>query len=163
MKPREITAEETPTLTKLIKGILKEDFPYKERVRSFLLKEELNIEAKIKIPDFTVWAAFEEEKPIAFLIALRPFGGVTQVHWLGVSKKSRGQGIGRRLLTSYASWAKKQGAHEIDLYSLVNAVSFYKKLGFAKIALLKKHYFGVDDYLMTKTLQEPKEENFLKS
>lgn len=163
MELREITGEETPALTKLIKGILKEDFPYKERVRSFLFKEELNIEAKIKIPDFTVWGAFQNDKPVAFLIALRPFGGISQVHWLGVSESNQGRGVGKALLMAYMEWAKAHGAHAVNLYAFKNVVSFYKKLGFSKVAFLPKHYFGVDDYLMVKALQEPREENFLKS
>lgn len=163
MELREITGEEAPILTKLIKESVEADFPYSRKIRDYLMREELNIEEKLNIPAFTVWAAFQGGKPIAYLIALRPFGGISQIHWLGVAKKKQRQGIGKALLKTYISWAKKHGTHEIDLYALTNVVSFYEQLGFTKVAFLPKHYFGVDDYLMIKALQESKEENFLKS
>jgi ribosomal protein S18 acetylase RimI-like enzyme len=77
-----------------------------------------------------------------------PIGGVGDIHWLLVDKRFQGKGIGRQLVDAYIKDAKKHGAHAIHLYSSEVNTAFYEKLGFEKVGLVRKNYWGSDDYFM---------------
>ena len=46
--------------------------------------------------------------------------------------------------------------------SAEKTLKFYEKLGYKIIGHDTKGYFGGDEYLLKKLIQEPKEENFLR-
>ena len=50
----------------------------------------------------------------------------------------------------------------IQLQSDRRNLEFYKKRGYSVLGFDEKGYFGVDNYIMKKVIQEPKEKNFLK-
>lgn len=106
--------------------------------------------------------AFINDKLVGFLLAQDPVGGVLQVFWIAVIKPYQKRGIGSKLLGYLEKMALKKGVHNLQLQSDARNIPFYKKTGYQILGYDLKGYFGTDNYLMKKLIQEPKEENFLK-
>ncbi len=106
-----------------------------------------------------VW---ENDKVVGILDAELPFMGVSLADWLMVDKKSQKTGIGTKLLNEWERIVKRMGAHSIFLYADKRNNMYYKNRGFELSGVHKKAWFGQDHYLFTKTIQIPKEENYLK-
>jgi ribosomal protein S18 acetylase RimI-like enzyme len=47
---------------------------------------------------------------------------------------------------------KTQGVHGIHLFSAEENLLFYEKLGFERVGLVKKSYYGHDDYFMNEII-----------
>lgn len=109
-----------------------------------------------------ILAAWDKNKIIAVLDAEQPFLGVSFCSWLMVDRKFQGKGIGTRLLQQLEKTAVKKGAHMIYLYTSKHNVSYYKKIGYELGGIIKKSWFGQDNYIFSKLLRQPKESNYLK-
>ncbi len=163
IKFREINKAEIPLIKKIIESNIRTDFPeYSQRIKEYILKHELDLEEKLSISIFNVWGAFKEDKPVGYLIGFGPVGGVVEIHWLGVLKALQGKGIATKFVEFFLDWAKNNGAHAIHLYSSKENLAFYEKLDFEKVGLIRKSFWGSDDYFMSKNIQEPREDNFFK-
>jgi GNAT superfamily N-acetyltransferase len=88
--------------------------------------------------------------------------GVGNCSWLMVDRTHQKKGIGKKLVTAMEEEMKKIGDHSVNIYASEWNIPFYKKLGYELVGLYKKAWFGADYYLFVKTIQEPKEENFLR-
>jgi ribosomal protein S18 acetylase RimI-like enzyme len=160
---RLIKSEDLIQIQDLVKQVIESDFPeYSDRTKESILKDELNIQDKLPNPYFKIYGAFDGDKIVGFLIGTQQTGGVCDIHWAGVLKDYQGQGIGRRLVEHYINEMLGQGAHTVHLFASEKIKGFYEKLGFEEAGFFKKSYWGTDDYIMSKLIQEPKEENFLK-
>jgi predicted GNAT family N-acyltransferase len=51
---------------------------------------------------------------------------------VAVLKESRGKGIGRLIMEKLTAFAREHGAHCIYVHAQVDAVEFYRNLGFAE-------------------------------
>lgn len=56
----------------------------------------------------------------------------------------------------------KLGAHSLQLQADKRNLTFYKNRGYDIIGLDAQGYYGTDNYLMKRIIQEPKEKNFLR-
>lgn len=161
---RKISQDELSEFTKAVRRGLLGDYPdFSPRVKEFFLREELSLGPLSKAyasQRVTLWGAFIANRIAGYLMALKPYGGVSFLAWLGVLREHQGQGIGTKLLLAHEKWVKSQGVHALHLYSSKDTLPFYKKLGFKDVGLSEKGYFGVSDHLMTKLLQEPNEQLF---
>lgn len=157
---REISELEHGQLTKVFGEVVMNEFPeYSERIRTYfidiILPQELP-RKKLRI------GAFDNDTLVGFLIAENPFGGVLFVPWLALLSSHQKQGIGTQLLTYIEELALKSGVHSIQLQADERNVPFYTRNDFEVIGLDKKGFFGTDNYLLKKQIQEPNEELFLK-
>lgn len=57
----------------------------------------------------------------------------TYIKGLFVEPASEGRGVGTRLMERLESWAICKGAVKLNVFSSINAVSFYEKFGFVRI------------------------------
>ncbi|MFH0748869.1 MAG: GNAT family N-acetyltransferase [Candidatus Bathyarchaeota archaeon] len=140
-----------------------------------------DIESAIQLTDTVEWGFSEED--FAFMMELEPDGcfvafaaskfiGLTitvsfeNIGWIGnviVNSDYRDQGIGSLLIKYALSYLVKKGVNTIGLYSYVDAVPFYERLGFKRdknFIYLVGSGIGHCDI---KTVKPIREENFQKA
>ncbi len=157
---RPLNQKDKTVFDKIFTESVEEYFPeYSERLRKHFGSAayvDKSFNSPIRI------GAFENEELIGYLLSDSQIGGVVQIHWLAVLRKYRGKGVGSALLKELEEMAVKEGAHNIQLYSDEVNLEFYKKNRYEILGFDKKGYYGTDNYLMKKLIQEPKEESFFK-
>jgi len=157
---RSLTEEDKETFEKVFGETVQKEFPeYTEKTRDFFITPKY-LARMWELP--VKFGAFEEGKMLGYIIGDSHMGGVAPVFWLAVLVSNQKQGIGTQLLEYYEKWAVEQGFHNIFLYSPDRNLDFYKARGYELIGQHKHGYFDVDDWILAKTIAEPKEENFLK-
>lgn len=163
----ELKEQELDIFYDLFKKCTQNLFPgYSERTREYLHSHERTynkevIRRKIKNGD-TLLIAKSDGNIVGYLIADKQFGGVSFCHWLVVDPGVQKKGIGKMLLVHWEQMAKVNGAHSLRLESDKRNLEYYKNRGYAAIGLDEKGYFGSDNYILKKSIQEPKEENWFK-
>ena len=113
-------------------------------------------EQRIREKSMIILIAFKGKDPAGFLVAGSSSGGMSLVVWLAVITAFQKMGIGSLLLKEYEKIAKKQGVHKINLWTYKRNLSFYKKNGYKMAGFIPKAYYGVDNYLIYKSIQQPK-------
>lgn len=140
-------------------------FPeFTSKTRTFFIEEYPldKLQAFIKEGTKIIFIAEDKNNFIGFLMANKAHGGVSFCEWLVVDKKYHQKGVGTALLKSYEVYFKKKGAHKIHLWCADKNVAFYQKNRYILAGRIAADYFGTDNNLLYKTLQKPKESNFLK-
>lgn len=112
--------------------------------------------------EWTILVAFSKSRPVGIIMANKPYGGVIYCDVLLVDENFQKKGIGSRLLEEFENISKRKGVHNIRVESEERDLPFYEKNGYEVVGLDKKGYWGTDNYILKKLIQEPKEENFLK-
>ncbi len=158
---------EVDELFDLFSKLILSQFPeYTQRVRKHLITSNRTynkdfITKKIE-EEHIVLCAKVNGKIVGIFIADRPLGGASFGYWLMVDPAFQRKGIGRDLLKTWEEIAKNSGAHNLRLESDKANVEYYKKMGFKLIGLDEKGYFGSDNYIFAKIIQEPNEENIIR-
>ena len=90
-----------------------------------------------------------------------PSGHHVVTFGIAVSEKTRGQGIGRKLIQTFFDMAKADGYQKVLIHVLSSnekACTFYEKLGFKQEAILKNQFYlnhnYVDDLMYSYYLEE---------
>src|SRR6185437_8399356 len=147
-----------PVLDSLYSRIVNEEFPeYSQRVRDYFsngVYKQHMLSKPIRL------GAYEGHTLVGFLLAEHPDGGIIFVYWLGVSVDHRGKGIGKQLLQEIEIIAKDKGAHGLQLQADEKNLPFYQHAGFEILGLDKKGYYGTDNYVLKKLIQEPQEDTW---
>jgi len=99
-----------------------------------------------------------EVKIIGFAVLDKPYGGVCFCRWLGVLPELRKNGIGRRLIEEWISYAKNCGCDKVEIASQPNAKKFYEKCGLNLEGKRNLSYFGIDQFIFGKVIGEPRDE-----
>lgn len=165
---KRITPEDLDVFFDLFSGLVKTQFnEYSDKTKEFMVthKKAWSKETyKRLISDTTriLLGAWKSRKLVGILDAEIMIGGVSLCTWLIVDPGFQRKGVGKKLLKSWEHLVRKEGIHSLFLYSSKHVIPFYKKMGFEVSGLHKKGWFGSDEYILTKLIQEPKEENFLK-
>lgn len=145
---------------------VREDFvEYTPKTREFIVTQEYNqkkLNEGLKNHIFTVLAAFADRQIIGYAIGADWNGGVASLYWLGVLQPYRNKGIASKLLLEFEKEMVKLGIHNLELRSPERNLDFYEKRGYTKVGLIRKTFFGADDYFFYKLLQTPKSANYLK-
>ncbi|MBD3213298.1 MAG: GNAT family N-acetyltransferase [Candidatus Lokiarchaeota archaeon] len=68
-----------------------------------------------------------------------------------VSPKYQNQGIGKKLMFFIEKLARKRGFSEVKLNSSINALDFYKRIGYEQGEKVEEENYGIT-YMMTKRL-----------
>lgn len=141
-------------------------FPeYTQNTRNYFTKKESSkkqFKHLIKKGKKKIFIAIANGKIVGYLTASKIYGGIGFCEWLGVSDEYQHKGVGTALLKKYETMSLKKGAHKIHLWTANKNISFYKKNGYILVGNIPENYFGTDEYLMYKILQEAKEVNYLK-
>jgi len=84
--------------------------------------------------------------------------GVIYINTIIVDKNFRKKGIGKMLIKRVEEYAQKMNAHKIYFFTMETwaASKFYKKLGYNKSGILKKHYLKKDFVIYTKFINREK-------
>lgn len=139
------------------KGVLEEEFgTYPPRARESF-SDEVKLKRAFREGKKPFFIAKKDNKMVGFLIAVGSSSGVSFINWLGVTKQFRRQGIGRKLIQVWQSWAKKRGYHKLRA-STTNQGNrpFYEKLGFSLEGTKKKDRYGLDHFIFGKVIGELK-------
>ncbi len=164
----QLTEKELDKFYNLFSKLIKSEFPdLTEKIVHYILNNKRawtksSYKYSFKIGGRILLGAFESEKLVGIVDAWLPFGGVSFLNWLLVDGTYQRQGIGRKLLKELENIFKKHGGHSIYIYTAERNIPFYQKQGFELIGMYKKSWYGLDKYIMSKLIQEPREENFLK-
>ncbi|MBI2033187.1 MAG: GNAT family N-acetyltransferase [Candidatus Levybacteria bacterium] len=164
---RSLETKDVDALSALFEHMLKIDFPeYSEKTKAHIIHKDMNKEAVLAIINSArqrSYGAFMKDELIGFVLGEVILGGVALCSWIMIKPQFHGKGIGRDLMAKFESAMKELGVHSVHLYSAEWNKPFYEKLGYELVGLYKGSWYGSNDYLYVKLLQEPKEENFLKA
>jgi ribosomal protein S18 acetylase RimI-like enzyme len=165
---RKITAREIEQFYSLFASLVKTEFPeYSEKTRFHMLtashlwtkesyKQALLSDRK------NLLGAFIGNQLTGIVDSTLYGGGVAFCNWLMIDTKFQKKGVGKTLLQSFEKLAMDAGCHCVFLYASKHNIAFYEKMGYKQSGVFEKGWFGNTDYLFTKILQEPKEENYLR-
>lgn len=147
------------------KNIYNQFTEFTSKTRTFFVEEYPleKLRLLIKEKNKFIFVALECDTIIGFLMANKVHGGISFCEWLIVDKDYQKQGIGTALLRQYEVLVQNKGAHKVHLWCADRNVAFYEKVGYILAGRIPEDYFGVDNNLMYKKLQEPKEENYLQN
>ena len=82
--------------------------------------------------------------------------GTFWIDYIGISRDFRRSSIASKILNYLEIFAKKANAHKIWCDTRIinkEAISLFKKLGFKKIGVLKKHWYGEDFIFWEKLIK----------
>lgn len=155
---KKIEEQEMKALDDVYTGIVLHEFPeYADGIVEKLAEGKSKEDA---LHAFIKLGAFDESKLVGFLLADKPIGGVMFISWVGVLPEYQGKGIGTQLLEKIEKTALEIGVHNMQLQADEKNLSFYKNAGFEVLGLDKKGYFGTDNYVLKKLIQEPQIDKF---
>lgn len=86
-------------------------------------------------------------------------GGAAHLSQLLISKKYRRKGIGELLMKNFEDFSKKKKCHIAYLDASERhkeAINFYKKMGYKRVAKLKNNEFHITWYVLEKELKRKK-------
>jgi ribosomal protein S18 acetylase RimI-like enzyme len=136
--------------------LMRENFPfYHPKVINYFLTNiytRQNLYHQLKNNQRIILVAYEEKEPLGFAMIDEPYGGVSFLRWLAVSKNQQGKGVGKALIFEWEKMAKDQGCHKMELAAYPLVASFYEKCGFEKEGLRKMSYFGINQIIMGKVV-----------
>lgn len=162
IKPLNVT--DKAQYLELFSKLLSVAFPeYSEKTKKYLneTKEKTFID-EVENKVFFYFGAWKENTLVGIIEGGFLGGGVAYCSWLLVHPDFQHQGIGKKLLDSIEEMLIKKGIHSLHLYASKWNNPYYEKMGFEQVGLYRNAWYGSSDYLYAKTIQEPKEKNFLQ-
>lgn len=146
--------------------VLKSEFPgYTPKVVQYFL-EKIYTQASyiywLRNNLKTVLAAKDQEKIVGFAVIDEPYGGVSFLRWLGISKEYQKKGIGTKLIEKWIVLAKVQQCHKVEVAAQEQAKGFYEKAGFEFEGRRKVSYFGIMQCLFGKVLKQPEDDSMIR-
>lgn len=97
-----------------------------------------------------------ENKKIIGLLKFKIIGRASYLVEFIIHKEFRNKRIGKKLFEKFEKFSKEKNCHVLYLETTEKhkeAIKFYKKMGFKKIATLKKNKFKFDCYFFEKKLK----------
>ena len=112
----------------------------------------------IKSPDFFGFLALHDDDGCG-VVQGQVYGksGLAKLTWVAVDPEHQHEGIGIRLMTAAEEHLRGRGCHKMflnTLPSLVPAIKLYMKFGLLPEAYVRKHWWGVDFFVMGKWIGE---------
>ena len=160
VKIKKATISDIEPFWNLFKDSVKTQFPqYSFKVKKLFLKKyftKKSFVGDLKRKKIDLLLAFINNQIVGYLLALPPYGGISYISWIAVKDSFRKKGIGSSLLKEYEIVAKRKGIHKIHLWTDRRNLRFYKKNGWTPVGHIPKNYFGADDWLFYKSIQNPK-------
>ncbi|TRZ64103.1 MAG: N-acetyltransferase [Spirochaetia bacterium] len=164
---KKITPEEVKNFFKFFEYSIHSQFPeYSVKTRKKFTRTDYaleKLEKGLANKELAVYAAFNGNDCVGYLMASAWCGGICFINWMAVAKKFQGKGIASKLLQMCEKEAKLKGFHKFHLWTDGRNLKFYKSKGFKLIGKIPESDYGADNYLFYKTIQKPSERNFLKS
>ena len=162
IKPLEL--ENKKEYLDLFSKLLLDDFPeYGKKTKDFIFNEQKTLyNQKIQSPREFMFGAFKNGVLSGIIEGGFVGGGVSYISWLLVHPDFQRKGVGKSLLHECENRLIGKGIHSVHLYSSKWNNPYYEKMRFELVGLYKNGWYGSSDYMFSKTIQEPKEENFLK-
>lgn len=155
---RRLSLKDFPQFLALYDKALKEDFPeYQPKVAEIYRKHVFNkkyFKKVIRDKENPFFGAFAKDRLVGFLNVISEFGGAVRFQWLIINKDYRGKGAGMTLLKRAEDWALKHKSHYAYLYTAKETISYYEKRGYRYVGVMRKTWFGVDEYIMEKLLRD---------
>ena len=99
-----------------------------------------------------IFVAEKNNEIVGFLMADQTYGGVGFISWFGILSEFRKQGIGAKMVEEYEKFCRTKNAHLIEVYTFPRIVPFYEKIGFHKVGVRPKGYFGVPNVIMDREI-----------
>lgn len=163
---KKITLKDINIFYEFFQKTVKEEFPeYSKGDLKYIFTRgwsKKNYREWLKNENRFILGAFNNKKLIALLDAENPQLGVCFCSWIMVDRKLQKKGIGTKLLSKLEIEMKRKGVHMIFLYADKKNIPYYKKVGFKWVGNMEKAWFGQDHHILTKLIQKPTEENYLR-
>ena len=160
IKIRKAGLKDIDSFWKVFRFSVRNQFPgYSVRAKDLFLKKHFSkasLKDDLRARRIDLLLAFAENQIAGYLMTNMPYGGILYVSWLAVAKPFQGLNIGSSLLKECERIAKEKGVHKIHLWTSKNNLKFYQKNKWILVGQIPKSYFGADDWLFYKTIQDPK-------
>lgn len=136
-----------------------QDFPeYKPKVAKIYAQRFFNktyYRKFLRSKKNCIMGAFENEKLVGIVVIKGDFGGVIFLELLLIDVHFRGRGIGMRLLKETEEWALSHQYHYMWLCTESNKnIEFYKRRGFVYVGMHRNAWYGENEHILEKVLQE---------
>lgn len=163
MEIRRLNRRYYKKLHKLFYNLDKEsEFLLFEEGERKITEEEVHKMLSSSLEDLVFIGAFDGEELIGYLSSFRgKYNRIRRVSYsvVGIRKKYRSKGIGRKLFEELFIWAYENNIKRLELTVVCNniiAINLYKKVGFKVEGLKKRAIFKdglyYDEYYMSKLL-----------
>ena len=163
MEIRRLSRRYYKKLHKLFYNLDKEsEFLLFEEGERKITEEEVHKMLSSSLEDLVFIGAFDGEELIGYLSSFRgKYNRIRHVSYsvVGIRKKYRSKGIGRKLFEELFIWAYENNIKRLELTVVCNniiAINLYKKVGFKVEGLKKRAIFKdglyYDEYYMSKLL-----------
>ncbi|MDO5038394.1 GNAT family N-acetyltransferase [Clostridium sp.] len=163
MEIRRLNRRYYKKLHKLFYNLDKEsEFLLFEEGERKITEEEVHKMLSSSLEDLVFIGAFDGEELIGYLSSFRgKYNRIRHVSYsvVGIRKKYRSKGIGRKLFEELFIWAYENNIKRLELTVVCNniiAINLYKKVGFKVEGLKKRAIFKdglyYDEYYMSKLL-----------
>lgn len=163
MEIRRLSRRYYKKLHKLFYNLDKEsEFLLFEEGERKITEEEVHKMLSSSLEDLVFIGAFDGEELIGYLSSFRgKYNRIRHVSYsvVGIRKKYRSKGIGRKLFEELFIWAYENNIKRLELTVACNniiAINLYKKVGFKVEGLKKRAIFKdglyYDEYYMSKLL-----------
>lgn len=111
--------------------------------------------------DKILFIAKANDQVVGFLLVNKVYGGVSTASWLAVSPRLQKKGIATKLVQMWEEFALENHAHALHLWTTDRNLQFYVKRGFENAGQFRQAWFGVDMWLVYKSLRPAVEKNYL--
>ena len=153
------TKEDLPAVSRLGTAVVKSmKFYNKEHTAQNIhemslkeLKKDFNT-----YKDSIIIAVAKEDNVVGLCEHFVGHGHVDWLDWGLVDKRFRRKGIRRAMLNYEIREAKRQGCHKVWCNTNPEnkpAIKFFKRMGFRKVGILKRHAFREDEILWEKPIK----------
>lgn len=165
---RKLRVTDHPVVFDLFSGLIASEFPeYSENTKKKFLSgnrywNRNNYKLRLQNKYRLLLGSFDGKKLVGLLDADMPFGGVSLGVWLMIRREYQRQGVGSKLVDRWEKETRKRGGHMLYLFSHDRNTGFYEKLGFSNSGQMNKGWFGQDETIFTRLLQEPCEDQYLR-
>lgn len=161
IKIEKLTFQDLDLFWQVFSKVLQTDFPgYTKAVVDYFLNKaytRANFNYWLSTDWKIVLAAKAEAGIIGFAVLDKPYGGVCFCRWLGVLAEFRNQGVGKKLIEAWLNYAKNSGCHKAEVASQPEAKDFYKKCNLDLEGKRKLSYFGIDQYIFGRVINQPRD------
>lgn len=126
---------------------------YPKKARFYILKSwtPSKITAKLATENRLFLMAEENGVSLGLLVGKKYLSGLSTILWLGVLKRFRGRGIGKKLIFYWEAWSVAKRATKLRAATTSpENESFYTRLGYRKSAKTWKNDWGMKQIVFLK-------------
>lgn len=109
-----------------------------------------------------LYLALHKKTQVGYLLTNKAYLGVGYAHWLAVTPRWQHTGIASQLLAIWEKEVLQEGGHALQLWTTNSNLPFYTNRGFIVMGEFPNAWFGMNNFMLYKTLRKAEEKNYLR-